>query len=150
MYKNWQRLSESGISKHKLIQFHSEHKYMLMSHDLLAYKELGRLLGDSQLPIEELAEQYIAGLMCALKIKATRKKHANTLQHIQGYFTKQLSANERQELCQQINDYRMGLVPLVVPLTLIKHYLMHYPKKYIAQQAYLNPYPDQLRLRYGY
>jgi uncharacterized protein YbgA (DUF1722 family)/uncharacterized protein YbbK (DUF523 family) len=150
VYKNWQQLCQSGITKHKLFEFHSQYKYMVMSHDLVAYKTLGRLLGGAQLPLEELACQYIAGLMAALTKIASRKNHTNTLQHIQGYFSKQLAANEKQELCQQIDDYRMGLVPLVVPLTLIKHYLMHYPQAYIAQQVYLNPYPHQLKLRYGY
>jgi len=97
-----------------------------------------------------MADEYILGLMTALKKKATRKKHANTLQHIQGYFSKQLTFAERQELTAQIEAYRNGLVPLVVPLTLVKHYLMHYPKAYLAKQAYLNPYPEQLKLRYGY
>lgn len=150
VYKSWQQLIENGLSKHKLMQFHSQHKYMVMSHDLSAYKALGRLLADADLSAEEMATDYISGLMTALKIKATRKNHSNTLQHIQGYFSKHLSASERQELCKQINDYRVGLVPLVVPLTLIKHYLMHHPKEYLAQQTYLNPYPEQLRLRYGY
>lgn len=150
VYKNWQLLKQSGLTKHKLMQFHSKHKYMVMSHDLTAYKALGRLLADGKLSVVQMAEDYISGLMAALAIKATRKKHSNTLQHIQGYFSKHLKPNERQELCQKINDYRIGLVPLVVPLTLIKHYLMHYPKQYLTEQAYLNPYPEKLKLRYGY
>lgn len=150
VYKNWQLLTQSKITKHKLMTFHSKVKYLVMSHDLVAYKNLGRLLANGQLGVEEMAQHYISGLMSALKIKATRKNHANTLQHIQGYFSKHLSAIDRKELCQQIDAYRAGLVPLVVPLTLIKHYLLHYPQKYLAQQTYLAPYPDALKLRYGY
>jgi uncharacterized protein YbgA (DUF1722 family) len=121
-----------------------------MSHDLVAYKSLGRLLARADLPLAEMADQYILGLMSALKIKATRKKHANTLAHIQGYFSKHLTSEQRQELCAQINSYREGLMPLVVPLTLINHYLLAHPKNYLAKQAYLNPYPEALKLRYGY
>ena len=149
-YKHWQTIIESGLTKHKLTTFHSQYKYTVMSHDLVAYKELGQLLARADLPLEEVAEQYISGLMTALTIKATRKKHANTLQHLQGYFSKNLSPNEKQELAQQIHDYRQGLVPLVVPLTLIKHYLLVYPLAYLSQQTYLDPYPAQLKLRYGY
>lgn len=149
-YKHWQNIEASGLTQHKLTTFHSQYKYTLMSHDLVAYKQLGQLLANPDLPLEVKAQTYIAGLMAALKIKATRKKHANTLSHIQGYFSKQLKSNEKQELCEQIEAYRKGLVPLVVPLTLIKHYLLHYPKDYIAKQAYLSPYPDELRLRYAY
>ncbi|MDG1752341.1 MAG: DUF523 and DUF1722 domain-containing protein [Thalassotalea sp.] len=149
-YKHWQNLEASGLTKHKLTTFHSQYKYTVMSHDLIAYKKLGRLLARADMPLEEMASEYILGLMTALKIKATRKKHANTLAHIQGYFSKHLKSNERQELCEQIDAYRNGLIPLFAPLTLIKHYLLRYPKDYLAKQAYLSPYPDELRLRYAY
>ncbi len=149
-YRSWQDLVSSGLTKHKLTSFHSRYKYTVMSHDLVAYKALGQLLARADLSLEDMAQQYILGLMTALKIKATRRKHANTLQHMQGYFSKHLSAMEKQELCSQIEDYRQGIVPLVVPLTLIKHYLLTFPKQYLQQQSYLNPYPAQLKLRYGY
>lgn len=149
-YRQWQALVESGLSKHKLMTFHSRYKYTVMSHDLVAYKNLGRLLARADMSLQEMADQYISGLMSALTIKATRKKHANTLSHIQGYFSKHLTKPERSELCEQIESYRKGLVPLMVPLTLIRHYLMVHPKEYLAEQFYLNPYPDELRLRYGY
>jgi uncharacterized protein YbgA (DUF1722 family)/uncharacterized protein YbbK (DUF523 family) len=149
-YKHWQNLEASGLTKHKLTTFHSQYKYTVMSHDLVAYKQLGRLLAKADMPLEEMASQYILGLMSALKIKATRKKHANTLAHIQGYFSKHLKSNERQELSEQIDAYRKGIIPLFAPLTLIKHYLLQYPKDYLAKQAYLSPYPDELRLRYAY
>lgn len=149
-YKHWQNLVASGLTKHKLTTFHSQYKYTVMSHDLVAYKQLGQLLARADIALEVVAKRYISGLMSALKIKATRKKHANTLAHIQGYFSQHLSANERQELCQQIDAYRKGLVPLFAPLTLIKHYLLQHPKSYLSKQAYLSPYPDELRLRYAY
>jgi uncharacterized protein YbgA (DUF1722 family) len=149
-YKHWKNLVATGLTKHKLTTFHSQYKYTVMSHDLIAYKSLGQLLARADMPLQEMAEQYILGLMTALKIKATRKKHANALAHMQGYFSKHLKANERQELCNQIDAYRIGLVPLVVPLTLIKHYLLQFPKDYLSNQSYLSPYPDELRLRYSY
>lgn len=149
-YKHWQKLQASGLTKHKLTTFHSQYKYTVMSHDLVAYKKLGQLLANASIPLEDMAAQYISGLMAALKVIATRKKHANTLAHIQGYFSKHLQSNERQELCEQINAYREGLVPLIAPLTLIKHYLLQYPKEYLTKQSYLSPYPDDLRLRYAY
>jgi len=149
-YKHWQNLEESGFTKHKLTTFHSQYKYTVMSHDLIAYKKLGQLLAIADLSLESMAAQYISGLMAALSIKATRKKHANTLAHIQGYFSKHLKGYERQELCEQINAYREGLIPLIAPLTLVKHYLLQYPKDYLSKQAYLSPYPEQLKLRYAY
>jgi uncharacterized protein YbgA (DUF1722 family)/uncharacterized protein YbbK (DUF523 family) len=149
-YKHWQNVEASGLTKHKLTSFHSQYKYTVMSHDLVAYKNLGRLLARADMPLQQMASEYILGLMTALKIKATRKKHANTLAHIQGYFSKHLQANERKELCEQIDAYRSGLIPLMAPLTLINHYLLQYPKEYLAKQSYLSPYPEELRLRYAY
>ncbi|TYK66208.1 YbgA family protein [Colwellia echini] len=149
-YKHWQIIEASGLTKHKLTTFHSHYKYTVMSHDLVAYKALGQLLARTDLPLAELAAQYISGLMAALSIVATRKKHANTLAHIQGYFSKHLQSDERQELCKQIDSYREGTIPLFVPLTLINHYLLRYPKEYLTKQAYLSPYPDELKLRYSY
>lgn len=149
-YNHWQSIEATGLTKHKLTTFHSQYKYTVMSHDLIAYKNLGQLLARADLPLEQMASEYILGLMTALKIKATRKKHANTLAHIQGYFSKHLQANERQELCKQIDAYRSGLIPLMAPLTLINHYLLQYPKEYLTRQSYLSPYPDELKLRYAY
>jgi uncharacterized protein YbgA (DUF1722 family)/uncharacterized protein YbbK (DUF523 family) len=149
-YKHWQTLEASKLTKHKLTTFHSQYKYTVMSHDLIAYKKLGQLLARDDLPLEKKASAYITGLMAALTIKATRKKHANVLFHIQGCFSKNLQTNERNELCEQINAYRKGLMPLIAPLTLIKHYLMKYPAEYLTKQSYLSPYPDTLKLRYAY
>lgn len=149
-YKHWQSTVKSGLTKSKLTSFHSQYKYTVMSHDLVAYKNLGQLLARADLGVEEMATEYISGLMSALKVIATRKKHANTLSHIQGYFSKQLLSNERKELCENIDAYREGLIPLMAPLTLINHYLLKHPKEYLAKQAYLSPYPNRLRLRYAY
>ena len=149
-YKHWQELVASGITKHKLIQFHTQHKYLLMSHHLESYKSLGKLLGRADIPLEELQHLYITGLMAGLKHLSNRKSHANTLQHLQGYFKKQLSKLQKQELSEKINEFRQGLTPLLVPLTLIKHYMREHTKDYLNTQVYFSPYPDDLKLRYGY
>lgn len=148
-YKKWQTLVESGVTKHKLIQFHSQNKYLVMSHDPVAYKQIGKLLGESQDSVEEIADQYISLLMTALKKPASRRNHTNTLQHLQGYFKKVLDKSKKQELTEQVMAYREGLVPLLVPLTLINHYLRDFPNEYLSNQAYLNPYPAELKLRYS-
>lgn len=150
VYKEWQDLSNGIITKHDLTTFHAKHKYLLMTHHVESYKQLGNFLGTSDLPIEQLAEQYIAGLMAALTFKATRKGHSNTLMHLMGYFKKFLTATQKQELLESIEAYRAGLMPLFGPLTLFNHYLKEYPNEYLANQSYFSPYPMQLRLRYGY
>lgn len=150
VYKQWQQLLEAGLSKHKLFQFHAKHKYLLMAHNPVIYKELGRHLGQSDSNIEQLGDDYITGLMTGLQKKATRKTHTNTLQHLLGYFKKELNKDQKQEMLDQIEGYRIGVLPLLAPLTLLKHYLREFPKPYLQGQSYFEPYPVELRLRYGY
>lgn len=149
-FQKWLDLNSAGLTKHGLIKFHSEHKYLLMSHHIETYKELGRLVARSDLNLEEQANQYISGLMLGLKHHASRKTHTNTLQHIQGYFKKKLNSAQRQELAQEIMFFKNGLSPLLVPIALINHHLRDYPNAYLSAQTYLNPHPKELRLRYGY
>ncbi|SDH93058.1 Uncharacterized conserved protein YbgA, DUF1722 family [Pseudomonas flavescens] len=147
-YAQWQALCQSGLSRGKLIEFHARHKYLLMATDPLRYKRLGRLLGDlSGRDLHDLAEHYFGELMTALKRCATRGTHANVLQHLIGYLKGSLSSAEKQEMQQLIGQYRHGIVPLVVPLTLLKHHFRQHPDSYIAQQVYLQPHPENLSLR---
>lgn len=101
-YQKWLDLKAEGLTRHKLIQFHSAHKYLVMSHHVESYRELGRLLGRADIGLEEQSERYISGLMQALKHKASRRSHTNTLQHLQGYFKRQLDEHKRRELTQEI------------------------------------------------
>ena len=86
-------------------------------------------------------------LMKALKLKITIKKNTNVLQHLMGYFKKQLSSDEKQELLEVFDQYRQELVPLIVPITLINHYVRKYDQTYLKRQTYLNPHPVELKLR---
>lgn len=147
---NWKQLIKEPLTVHKLTQFHSKYKYLLMAHNYQAYRDLGKLLGtfvDEN--VDALADEYILGLMTALKRPASRKNNSNTLMHLQGYFKKDLSKIEKQEMREAIDEYREGLVPLYVPLTLLKHHLKVHPNEYLSQQVYFNPYPNELKLRYG-
>ncbi|UBO75101.1 YbgA family protein [Aeromonas rivuli] len=149
-YHDWQQLCASGISKASLIAFHSRYKYLVFSHAPSHYQALGRLLGNlHQQTLSQSADAYIKGLMTALKLRANRRGHANVLMHLQGYFKRVLTPAQKQELADTIDKYRTGIFPLLVPLTLIRHYLREYPNTYLAEQVYLNPHPDTLKLRYG-
>ena len=147
-YHNWQQLNKQGISHHTIIEFHASYKYCLMARSPTHYVELGRLLADAgKHDVDELAKRYFSLLMEKLSILATRKTHTNVLMHLQGYLKKVLSAKEKQELANIIDQYRTNQVPLIVPITLLKHHFSNHPDPYIAKQAYLQPYPDNLSLR---
>jgi len=150
VYHAWKTLVKEGLTLHNVTTFHAKHKYLLMSHKYQAYKELGRLLGDcSKEALESVSKEYIAGLMNALAKPATRKAQTNTLMHLQGYFKKLLSKLEKQELCEAIEQYRIGNVPLYVPLTLLSHHTRIHDLEYLKDQVYFSPYPNELKLRFG-
>ncbi|MCF6450700.1 2-thiouracil desulfurase family protein [Vibrio sp. MMG022] len=134
----------------KIIAFHSRYKLTLMAHHPESYRSLGRLVADvASYEIDDFFNEYRLGLMKALQNRASRKNNTNVLMHLQGYFKRSLTGKEREELATVISNYRTGLLPLLAPLTLIKHYLNTYPDEYLQQQKYLEPYPQEMRLRYG-
>jgi uncharacterized protein YbgA (DUF1722 family)/uncharacterized protein YbbK (DUF523 family) len=141
---------QGALSARSFIAYHSRYKLLLMACSPEHYRSMGKLLSNMQgLDLEQLFVEYRMQLMTALKNVSNRKLHTNTLMHIQGYFKKRLDSAERQAFARLVDDYRTGHVPLMSPLTLINHYLLKYPDEYLQQQVYLNPYPQQLKLRYG-
>jgi len=147
-YRRWQNLVRSGGTRQALVQFHTIHKYLLLAHHPQQYELLGRLVGQAhQHRPKELARRYGELFMEALAVKATVRKHVNVLQHMLGYFKARLGAHEKAELLGVIGDYHHGLTPLIVPLTLIKHYVQVFDVGDIHDQVYLNPHPKELMLR---
>jgi len=147
-YRRWQDLVQSGVTRQALVQFHTIHKYLLLAHHPQQYQALGRLVGQAhEHRPKELVQRYGELFMKALAVKATVRKQVNVLQHILGYFKDRLGASEKAELLGLIGDYHRGLTPLVVPLTLIKHYVRIFDVSYIRDQVYLNPHPKELMLR---
>lgn len=148
VFKRWQELTTGSKSIRSLIAFHTDHKLLIMSHSPRHYTALGRLAANAKnVGQEELFAEYLRTMTEGLKLEAKKKKNANVLQHIMGYFKKHLSADERQELKEVIDDYRNGLVPLIVPVVLLKHYVRKYDEPYLKRQCYLNPHPLELMLR---
>lgn len=145
---NWRKLCSEGLSAAKLTDFHARYKYTLMAHSPSDYTSLGRMLADAGRhdPVE-LGDRYFPALMQALQKRATRKTNTNVLMHLQGYLKKVLLPKQKESLGQVIENYRKGIVPLVVPVTLLKHHFHQFPDEYIARQFYLQPYPDDLSLR---
>lgn len=146
---DWQSLCHEGITAAGLIAFHSRYKYLLMAHHRESYQQLGSLLSDLSVDVNTKADAYVEGLMQALAKPVTRKNHTNVLQHLQGYFKRMLNTGQRQELARTIAQYHEGILPLLAPITLLRHYLKEFPNDYLHQQVYLNPHPEALRLRYG-
>lgn len=145
---NWRELERQGLSAAALTDFHARYKYSLMAHSPQRYQELGRMLADAgKHDPRALGARYFAALMEALQQRATRGTNTNVLMHLQGYLKQKLRPGESESIGAVIEQYRKGCVPLVVPVTLLRHYFRQHPDPYIERQAFLQPYPDELRLR---
>ncbi len=146
--KRWRDDVEKDKKMGNLVRFHTRHKLMIMAHSPKIYREMGKLTAEGKkLKPERLYRQYLELLMQALKLKSTQKKNINVLHHLMGYFKKQLTKDEKQELLEIIKDYRNESIPLIVPVTLINHYVRKYDQPYLKDQFYLNPHPLELKLR---
>jgi uncharacterized protein YbgA (DUF1722 family) len=129
------------------MRFHARHKLQLLAHAPAAYARLGRLVASTKGRVARaLLDGYAAGFMQALAVPATRGRHVNVLQHMAGYFDG-ADAGSRRELAETIADYGRGLVPLVVPLTLVAHHARRHDVRYLLEQVYLQPHPKELMLR---
>jgi len=146
--KRWRDALDAHPDVSGVVAFHTVHKLLLMAHSPRDLTTLGRLADAGRsLPFAQLRDTYAATLMHALKLVATVKKNTNTLQHAMGYFKKQLSSDEKQELGEVVAAYHDGHVPLIVPLVLIQHHVRKYGQTYLRDQIYLNPHRLELRLR---
>jgi uncharacterized protein YbgA (DUF1722 family) len=147
VYQRWREVADAPTAA-KLIAFHTTHKLLLMAHSEKHTREMGRLMAQAgSLELDTFIERYQELLMAAMSLKPTTKKHVNVLQHMMGFFKKLISADEKQELLSVIEQFRDNIVPLIVPVTLINHYIRKYQEPYLMQQHYLNPHPLELKLR---
>lgn len=148
VHHRWQEGEREGWTRAGLMRFHERHKFLLMARNQAAMRRLGKLLGgsDRKDAIRDLAAGYQEGLTAVLGRPATRRGHTNVLHHLLGFVSDGLDGEDRAELVETIERYRLGLVPLVVPLTLIRHQVRRQGSGYLRDQVYLEPHPYELML----
>jgi uncharacterized protein YbgA (DUF1722 family)/uncharacterized protein YbbK (DUF523 family) len=146
--KRWRQALAKKESRRIIVDFHTKHKLFILSHSPRHYQAMGKLVATAKgLPLKEFYSQYQTLLMEALKLKTTSQKNSNVLMHMMNYFKEQLSSDEKKELLEVIDFYRKGEILLIVPITLINHYVRKYDQPYLKQQVFLNPHPLELQLR---
>lgn len=120
----------------------------MLAHAPEHYRKLGKLVAEvAKRELQDVLSEYFELLISGCARHATPSKHQNVLLHILGYFKAELTSAEKQELIELIDQYKAGLIPLIVPITLINHYVKKYDKEYLAGQVYLHPHPMELKLR---
>lgn len=147
-FQRWLDLERAGPSRRALMEYHAAHKYVLMSRNQAGMRRLGRLLGEAprDRPAGEIAADYRTGLTEVMRRVATRKGHTNVLRHMAGYVSDDLDAADRAELTEAIGQYHEGLLPLIVPITLLRHYVRKLEVAQLQNQVYLWPHPHELML----
>ncbi|MBN2217540.1 MAG: DUF523 and DUF1722 domain-containing protein [Pirellulales bacterium] len=147
-YRRLKELFAGRFSIGRLVDFHTRHKFLLLAHSPAAYQRLGRMVASAKsIPRAQLRDEYESAFMTALAAIATTRKNTNVLHHIVGFFRDEIDRPSREELLERIEDYHRGYVPLVVPLTLVNHYVRMLDVPYLRDQVYLNPHPKELALR---
>lgn len=145
--QRFRHMLEQNPTYGDVVDFHTRHKLLMMAHSVEIYREMGRLVAQGkELDFNELLSTYRTLLLKGLRLKATASKHTNVLHHILGYFKRDLSKDEKQEAVELIDNYRQELVPLIVPVTLLNHFVRKYGQDYLGQQVYLRPHPKELKL----
>ncbi len=147
-FGDWKGFLKRSKGLSDLVEFHAGRKLQVMAHSPRIYREMGRLVAEGKgMERGELFSRYQELFLGALALHATVKKNGNVLSHIMGYLKKQLDSGEKEELLETIHSYRESLIPLLVPVTLLKHYVTKYRQEYLVRQSYLNPHPLELMLR---
>jgi len=148
VYQRWKDFLKKSPSIKDLVAFHTEHKLLILSHSPKHLSVLGKLVADAkQIERKELFTRYMTLLMEGLQLIASVNKNTNVLMHIAGYFRKNLSPHDKQELLEIIDQYHRKYVPLIVPIVIINHYVRKFDEPYLKIQSYLNPHPLELMLR---
>jgi uncharacterized protein YbgA (DUF1722 family) len=146
--KRWREALAPRPTRRAFVEFHTRHKLLLMSHSPQHMRQMGKLIAEiKKQSLDDFRPQYERLLMDALRLKTTRRKNTDVLFHVMGFFKRQIGADEKQELVETIENYRKGHVPLIVPLTLLSHYVRKYDEPYLKEQIFLNPHPLELQLR---
>ena len=147
-YDRWLRAMANGTTPGRLVSFHTRHKLLLLSHSEVHYRAAGRLIADAgRRDRAGLVREYLSTFMEGMRRRATRRRHTNVLQHLAGYLKRSIDAGDRQALAVIIEEYRVGAVPLVVPIRFLRHHFRRAPDRYVEMQHYLEPCPDDLGLR---
>ena len=147
VHKRWRYLNAASKTRGGLVEFHTAHKFLLLSHSEKDYREMGRLVARAkEVPVRELFAAYEEKLMNVLQKRSTIKKHVNVLIHIFGYFKNVLAPEEKQQVLEIFEQYHQGLIPLIVPVTLMNFFVKKFKQNYLANQHYLDPHPLQLKL----
>jgi uncharacterized protein YbgA (DUF1722 family)/uncharacterized protein YbbK (DUF523 family) len=132
-------------SINKLIEFHSNNKFLLMSYNQKQLKFLGNIIASHKKgSLKDIINDYESHLYQAF-FKAPRcTSNVNVLQHAFGYFSKHISKKEKDLFLDSINKFINGKISINVPITIIKSWIVRFEENYLKDQTFFDPYPEDL------
>ncbi len=146
--KRWRASLSPKPTRRGFVEFHTKHKLLLMAHSPHHMRLMGKLVASlKDYGVDDFRLQYQKLLIEAFRLKPTIRKQTDVLMHCLGFLKKLLSSDEKRELLEIIEQYRQGHIPLIVPVTLLNHYVRKYEPSYLREQYYLKPHPIELQLR---
>jgi len=146
--KRWRESLDPRSTRGAFVEFHTRHKLLIMAHSPQHMRQMGKMIaGIKNYSLDDFRVHYQRLLMDALRLKTTRRKNTDVLFHVMGFFKKQIGPDEKLELVETIENYRLGHIPLIVPVTLLSHYVRKYDEPYLKEQFFLHPHPLELQLR---
>ncbi|HMK36803.1 MAG TPA: DUF523 and DUF1722 domain-containing protein [Desulfomonilaceae bacterium] len=146
--KRWRESLYPRPTRGAFVEFHTRHKLLIMAHSPQHMRQMGKMTaGIKSYSLDDFRVQYQRLLMDALRLKTTRRKNTDVLFHVTGFFKKQIASDEKRELMETIENYRLGHIPLIVPVALLSHYVRKYDEAYLKEQFFLHPHPLELQLR---
>ncbi|MEM7166482.1 MAG: DUF523 and DUF1722 domain-containing protein [Planctomycetota bacterium] len=144
----WRSLRERGLTRGRLVEFHTAHKLLLRAHNEAGYRRAGSVVGQAgKIPNKQLFADYEAELQATMQTRSTPQRHRNVLEHAMGYLKKLLEPAEKAQILGAIKDYANGLLPLIVPITLLRYNIKKHDVEYLRGQLYFDPHPKELMLR---
>jgi uncharacterized protein YbgA (DUF1722 family)/uncharacterized protein YbbK (DUF523 family) len=147
-HNRWRVLVSRGLTRGRLVAFHSAHKMLILAHNESIYRELGRVVASfGRIPDAEVYAAYHPLFVAAFRKPTTVARHINVLEHLFGHVKDFIGPSEKREVAAAIEDYRSARIPLVVVITLLRFLVAAHDVTYVRGQLYLEPHPRELMLR---
>lgn len=145
-YAMFRRICE-GLRMRELVEFHAQHKFLLMAYSQKALRMLGRIVANHERkPVSDVFGSYEREFKSALRNVPRYTSCINVLMHVMGYFSKAIKQDEKRFLLESFENYRAGQAPLSVPLNILRSYAIRFESEYLKNQAFFEPFPKELVL----
>ena len=128
-----------------LIKFHDVNKFILMSHNQSKTREMENMIASfNNKNLEDIFNNYEEKLKVVFKNIARKDSNINMFIHVFGYLSNKLNSKEKTFFIENLDKYRNKEIPITSILILLKSWVLKYEQKYLIEQTFFSPYPEEL------